>query len=198
MSQESELVQALNPQFGDLIRRAESALENALRVTIDSPEKAAQVSELSTELRSIEKRIEDKRLSITKEARTYVTNVNNYAKEIAVPINKAKKFLSDRLMKWQSEERRKAEEARREQEKARQEALLANKPVEEITRTKAPEPINVIQTRKVLKMEIEDLSKVPRSFMIVDEAAVRDEIRAGRSVPGVKHWYEETAVVRSA
>jgi uncharacterized UPF0146 family protein len=54
-------------------------------------------------------------------------------------------------------------------------------------------------TRDVWKFEVEDLSKVPREFLVLDEKKVRAHVQALKEnarIPGVKIWKDVTIVAR--
>ncbi|TET23384.1 MAG: hypothetical protein E3J78_02315 [Candidatus Cloacimonadota bacterium] len=52
------------------------------------------------------------------------------------------------------------------------------------------------QTRKVWKFEITDPTRVPREYMTINEAKIRNVVRSGiREIPGVRIYQEEIMVV---
>lgn len=57
--------------------------------------------------------------------------------------------------------------------------------------------LGVKNSRKVWKCELEDISKVPREFLIIElnQAAVLAAARGGQIIPGVRTWQETTLAV---
>ena len=53
-----------------------------------------------------------------------------------------------------------------------------------------------IPVRKVPKVLVTDLSKIPRNFFTLNEREVLDSLKAGTAVPGAELVYEEVLVRR--
>lgn len=193
---EQTAVERVRRSFEEFRRAAEGALVLAKSAKVETSEEVETAGGVAAELRKIEKAIHTRRLEATKEARDFVAHVNDYAAQISRPIGEAKRLISEKLMKWQVEERRRQDEARREIQKAEAEALLSGQQPVQVTRQ--PETVKAIQTRKTLQIEVVNIADVPAQFLQIDEAKVKETIRAGRTVPGIRHFYAEVPVVRAA
>lgn len=137
----------------------------------------------------------------------------------------ARSMLTAGILKFDTEERRKAEEAQRaadaaaEKERARLAKLAekaeargdAHKAQEferrsEFVATQAPVAVpppklDGVSTRKVWRYEIVDAKHIPSRYLIVDTKALDAAVRslgadAANMIPGIRVWAEETAVVR--
>ncbi len=86
--------------------------------------------------------------------------------------------------------------AKAEELKAQAEATTAIAPTVEST----VEEVSGISTRKVWKFKIEDISKLPREYMIPDEKYIGQIVRASKGkkeIPGVKIYSEDVIASRN-
>ncbi len=86
--------------------------------------------------------------------------------------------------------------AKAEELKAKAEATTAIAPTVEST----VEEVAGISTRKVWKFKIEDISKLPREYMIPDEKYIGQMVRASKGrkeIPGVKIYSEDVIASRT-
>lgn len=164
-------------------------------MAINNRDDAELASDMASRIQYALKRIDERRLEVTSEARRFVSHVGQYVGEITGPLSDAKQGLARKLTDWQAQERKRQDEIRREQERQRADALLSNQPAP--VSTKEPEPVKVIQTRKVLKVDIIDAGAIPREFLVPDTRLIEQAGRARRDVPGVKFTWDEVPVVRS-
>lgn len=87
---------------------------------------------------------------------------------------------------------------RRAKREAADRVLMEANSMAEVQAIAAPAPkMEGIQTRKVLKLRIVNEKEVPDAFWILDVFAVQQEHAAGRAVPGIEFYYDESLVVKS-
>jgi len=137
----------------------------------------------------------------------------------------ARSMLTAGILKFDTEERRKAEEAQRaadaaaEKERARLAKLAekaeargdAHKAQEFERRSEfvatqapvavAPPKLDGVSSRKVWKFEVIDVGNLPRRYLIPDEKAIGAAVRsmgldAAHLIPGIRVWAEESTTVR--
>lgn len=200
-------------EFDAVQATANAALEVANAVEVQDIETAATAKAQALELQKIEKSIEEVRVALVKPLNDQVREINAKAKAITAPIEAGKKGISGKLLRWQNEERLKAEQAAAE-EKARLEAeaaALAEKDdatLEEIEAVEAKAaiysvPVKMLKAEKPLtvreiwKYTITDESKLPREFLMPNTSLIGERVRGGlRIIPGVEIYSEQSAVLK--
>lgn len=158
------------------------------------------------------KAIETKRLEYTKPLNAFLTQINAYFKAAADPFTQADVLNRAKVRGYDNEvERRRQEAAKIEDEKlalARREAELKDGEITvDLSPVPAPPPTpNKVYTsaggsmgkRKEPKWELEDLSRVPAEYLMLDMVKVGRVVRAGvREIPGIRIWEESNITVRS-
>jgi len=169
-------------------------------------ETADEANLILTSLNNGLKKIEEKRKSFTAPLNQSLKEINNTFKAITEPIEECKQELSSRLMSWRFQEqariRAEQEKAEKEEERRRkiQEAHAAkgHKVNEEITPVAKPVPFAIndtTKTRTVWTHEITDESLIPRTYLIVNSAAITKAVREGvRDIPGIKIFQKEIPI----
>lgn len=138
--------------------------------------------------------------------------------DILAPLEEAKRGLNQRLMDWRAAERQRIAEAQAiADEKRREREALEEKHAEEGHAVPGPEPVietpvplEVTDTTKVRlswEIEITDIGKVPKEYIVINEPGTRAEIRRAVSaaekgednepqieIPGVRIFQKETPV----
>jgi len=152
------------------------------------------------------KMIEEKRKTFTQPLNQSLKEINKTFKELTKPLLDVKNILSQKVMAWRRKEQEKIREEEqriaKEEERRRkiQEAHKAKgHEVSEPVVMKRPDTLketDTTQTRKVWKFEITDPTRVPREYMTINEAKIRNVVRSGiREIPGVRIYQEEIMVV---
>lgn len=200
-------------EFNAIEQTANAALELALAIEVTDQVSAEESKNKAVELKNILKRVEEIRKEKVKPLNDQVSEINAKAKAIAGPLDKAKDNLAGKLMKWQNEERMKAEAEAEEKRKAAQAEMdaalrnddasfddvqkadlkveIASRPVEI---SKAFKPL---QTRENWTYRVVDLSQVPADLLVLNTAEVNRRVKSGvRQIPGLEIYSEEVAVVR--
>lgn len=204
---------SLPAEFNAIQQTANAALAAAKAVAVTDLSTAETSKAKAVELKGIENRIETIRKELVAPLNAQVSAINAAAKAISTPINAGKTELANKLMRWQNEERMKAEakaEEERKQREAEAAALAANddatfEEIEEaeakvelaaapvkMTKTETP-----LQTREIWKFMVTDKAALPEDLKLPNEAEIGRRVRAGaRQIPGVEIFSEQVAVVR--
>ena len=207
------------PRADDLIR----AVGNVPAKIIDA-KMAGDVGQLIKMIRSHAKTLEDERKAIVGPIGEGVKRINARFKVVTDPLKAAEAELGNRNTAFLHEQRRLAQE-----EEARLRTEQADKALEDAAKLEAEgkdeeaaevleEAVDgvapIVQEVKTVRgdygattglrdfwcVEVEDISKVPAEFMIVDEAALTRAVRRAenplREIPGCRIFNEPKAVTR--
>lgn len=183
----------------------------ALTVATDDDNNVAVI--MAGTAKKLNRRIEDKRKEYVKAPNEYVKAVNGLAKSyqdrLAMIESGLKKKISQYQLRVELERRRQEEADRRAREelqaKVNAEAAALNVEAPVIAPAVAPELPKVTRTeagtasqRKEWRFDVIDPAAVPRSFLMIDERAIRQAVKAGvREIPGVRVYEESITVIRS-
>jgi len=84
-----------------------------------------------------------------------------------------------------------------EAKKAKVESVKLPDPVEMPRETRIATEAGTVYEKRSWKFLIEDAAQVPREYLMVDERAIRDAVKAGvREIPGVKIYEHKDIAVR--
>jgi len=187
-----------------------SLLSYARTLTIASSEDAKRAANDLIIMGTIKKRLEALRVEKVKPLNDEVDNINAIFKSIMAPLKEADTLTNNELLRYRQVEDAKRREALAiEAEKlalAQREAKL-NEGVITVDLTPVPKPDvqpKSIQTdagsvgiRQLPDWELEDITKVPAEFLILDKVAVGKQVRAGRrNIPGIRIWMKDNLTVR--
>jgi len=159
----------------------------------------AHEEKATTELKVIKdglKFIEDRRTAITKPLNQSIKAANNMFKEIAQPLKDADAVIRKKIMDFREKQ---AEIARKEEEKR---AKIRESHKKKGHKVHAPvfiEPVvsSTTVTQKRWTFDVEDISKVPIEYLVVDSAAVRESIIDGvREISGLRIYQKESLSIR--
>ena len=178
------------------------------------------IRELRNEVRKVFEPMKKKAYAAYKE-------ILDQYKKVEAPIIEAEKYCDRLLAEWFAEQRRLREEAERkrleavrkqkeEEERKLREALEAEnagkkeeaeKIINQVIETKPPEvktpekpKLQGVYSRIDYDFEIVDVTKIPREYMIPDEALIRKVIRASKGkiiIPGIKVITKEIVMTRT-
>lgn len=204
---------AISPDEDDsvkaLVQEADRLLEYANGLVITSDEGVRVATEDLSFLVKLKKALEDKRGEYVKPINTILKGINDTFKAIVTPVEDADKLIRNKILAYRKEQERKAREIeeinRLRIEAAQREAKLNEGELTEsiaIIESAPPPPstirteVGTLGTMKVTKWEVEDFSKVPDSYKLIDAAKVGRVVRAGiPSIPGICIWKEDTLKV---
>lgn len=177
-------------------------------IKIVTNKEAIEATEMLSQVKARAKRIEEIRLSYTKPLNDSLRKINSDFKEALRPYAEMESSLKRGILDYRAEEERKrrAEEERLRKEaeaRAREEARKKHVAMKKVME-KAPVPViekqstviasntSTVRARMVTKFRVVDKNKIPRKYLIVNETAIRVDIRNGIStIPGVEIYQEE-------
>jgi len=133
--------------------------------------------------------------------------IDSTFKEWITPLDIAVKELNRRRAEFkaeiarQEEERRRKAEAEAERRRKLQEAAVARggTPRKEIKPEEFVSELQVkdtAKTRKIKRWRLVDITQVPLAYLKVDEAKVREAMKAGKDIPGIEYYEEEVFINR--
>lgn len=185
--------------------------EKANSLKVNSDESQILASDMLSQIKVFGDKIEKKRVEVydemyPKEKRSIVKKVNNLAKAYKGRLEELKRVVQKKYLAYdriKQEEAARAEARRLEAErKAREEAEEKNlfipdglKVAPEVEQEVTPEVKNMTSTglgstykKKVKSFEVVDFSKVPDEFKLLNETAIRAEMRKEKQpeIPGIK------------
>ena len=192
LNNETEL-QNIESQISPVIGKA----EEYVIITVKDVEDA---SSFLKEIKDMEKVVENKRTEFTKPLNQSLKSINETFKKMKEPLGQARDLLTKKILSWRKIEadRIVAEQAayRKKQEAEAELRRLQGKPeVEEESIIVAPivNKIGNMQTVKRWTFDVEDFSKVPDKYKVIENVAVRNAIRDGvRDIPGLNIFQEES------
>lgn len=185
---QTELVK-IEKENKPVIRKAE-----ALAIKVRDDETAAYV--ILKEIGIRVKSIESKRTAITKPLNASLKEVNALFKTLAQPLKTADVIIRDKILEFRTKREEaaakkqaaleaKAEEAEEDGDKDR--AIELSEKAESVTASVGE---SVVQKRWTF--EAVDIDKIPREYLVPNEAAIRLAIREGvREIPGLKIYQKE-------
>lgn len=189
-------------------------VEEAEALKIESEQDNERAVALGTSAKKLFNQIEDRRKAIVNEPNDFIKSVNGFCKVFSDKL----KSVEDGMKRKISQYRAVQEQRRREEElRAKREAEELQKKLNAEAKEKGTEPVQVaapilpkqqapVRTetgsaaaRKVWTFEVEDLDRVPRKYLSLNEKAVRDDIRAGvRNIEGLKIFEDARTTFRTA
>ncbi len=150
----------------------------------------------------LKKAIEQRRHEYVDPINAHLKAINDAFKQLVAPLEAADAVTRKKIMDYKREEARKAAEIaeinRLRLEAARREAELNDGELSQPTalvEVPAAPPARVqattadLGTAKVWKWELEEISKVPAEYLMIDATKVGKVVRAGvRDIPGIRIW----------
>lgn len=193
--------------YNEALNLAEYAEARIIATTEDTKLATNDLSLIS----KIRKALEEKRKGYVKPLQDKVKEINDVFKTLMLPIEIADSITRSKILVYQQEQdtkRKEQEEINRlRMEAARKEMELKGEITESIDLVEiSPETPSTIRTdmgtsgvAKIRKWEVEDLSKVPLDYLMIDVAKVGKVVRAGiPSIAGIRIWDENILRVTPA
>ena len=192
-------------------REAALAIQETDVIAVTNTEEEKRAALVIARAKDMLKKVEAKRKDFVQPLNDHVKKINADFKTITEPIEAAISKLSSAILAYrQTAEWKEAQEYReavraeakdaveRGDVAALQSLSDANTAIEAAAPKTVKTEAGSVGTRKVWKYEIEDPTRVPTEFWIIDEKRIGAAVRAGvRKINGVKIWEEETIVTRS-
>jgi hypothetical protein len=147
------------------------------------------------------KKVEDQRKYIVKPLNDLVKKHNADFKPLTTALSNAEREIKSKMTGYAREveaENRRIEEMNRKKEEKFVEKVAEGKAVKAPVLKQAKEVKAEGQSfRSVRKWEIEDATKIPREYLIIDTKKINTVVRAGIDVPGLKIWEDKVVAIRS-
>jgi hypothetical protein len=209
LTQDSEVV-ALTSEVARLEPIAKS-------IKIRTPEQYTEAAEHLKRCKGALKQIEDARVRITKPINESLREVNNQARESAKPWLAAETMIKAEMVVWQNDQLRlqREEQQKRDEAAAKERKRLADQAAKALADGKVEKAAKIeeraasvvapVVTREIPKIsgqstretwlfELQDLAKVPREFLMLDETKVRKYVQAMKdtgSIDGIRIYSEK-------
>jgi len=188
--------------------KAKEYAEERVIATVDDLKPATDDLSLIAKLK---KAMEEKRKEYVKPLQDHVKAINEAFKTLMEPIETADQITRGKILAFQLQQKliREAQEKINalRLEAAQRDAALHNGELSESVNLVEVIPPVATTTRtelgstgiaKIRKWEVEDLSKVPLDYLMIDAAKVGKVVRAGiPSIPGIRIWLEDSLRVTS-
>jgi len=185
-----------------------TAVQQSSAVVVTTDASLEQAGFFLTKFRQLTKASEEIRKELVTPLNMKVKAVNEFFKDIVSRYSAEEKRLEDECnlhlkKKRQLEEEIKAQEQKELEDQILNEAEMFNDvsvideiPQVEFKKEKVSETSEFLQTQRVKKWKLADIDKVPRQFMIVNEALI-DEIRKKSDfedkshIDGIEFYFDE-------
>lgn len=198
------IIKQVEEQTAPLLAQAE------VMAKVTDAKTEADATEFLVQVKKAYKKVEEHRLFLTKPLNDHVKAINTKFNPFKESLEGAELMVKKGMTAYrESAEFKAAEEKRQTLE---QEGLLAVKEgdvqaLEVIGAAHAEASAlapRIVETdsgkahfREVTKFEIENESLIPREFLMPDEKKIKAAVNAGASIPGVRTWKEQSAVIRT-
>lgn len=199
----SEELTVLEIESGPIVARAET-------LTIAGEEEQSWALEELSTIRRLLKRAEEIRKKLVKPSNDRVAMINADVRKATTPLKRCEIHLDKEIRSYRKrlEAARLAEQARIRKlaEKRREKAEAEGRPVPvpEVLTPQIKKPEKTVATstgavtfRTVRKWELEDISKLPREYLLIDRGKITKLVKAGvEGIPGIRIYSEEETSVR--
>lgn len=198
-------------------------VEPAMHVAVGSDGDLMIATASAKQVKALQKAIEAKRVELTAPLLAEKKRIDDYAKSIAMPLDKAESHLKKEMIVWDAKlaavrkaerERIEAEQraARQKLEDERISAQLFGTPnpsedheeaafaahVQAEQELKAVDNNRVKGVSRVWVFDVEDADLLPRRYLIQNDIMIRNDVKAGvREIPGVRIYEESRMSVRA-
>jgi len=197
-----------DPGVAALVDNISELLKYAQERTVENPEDVTTATEDLSIIANLKKQVSTKREEYTRPLMTHLDTVRGTFKTIEGPLLEADQILRKKVLAYQSEVMRKAEEAARiadaERRLAEEKAALNGTPVAEVETVAVEKPQPTTKGElgdsgqmMIAKYEIVDFSLLPDKYKLPNDALIGKLVRAGETdIPGVRIWKEPTLAIR--
>lgn len=193
--------------YNEGIRLRDYALARVIKTDADIKDATNDISIIS----KLTKALEERRQEYVKPINGHLKAINDSFKVFTEPFLKADRITRDKLLEYRAEQER----IRKEQERinelrfeaAKAEMTLKGELTEsvELIEIQSEQPnhyraeVGMAGIAKIRKWEVEDLSKVPLDYLMIDATKVGKVVRAGvPSIAGIRIWVEDSLRITTA
>lgn len=177
-----------------------SKLENqAQSVTIETQDDYTGAVDLVSKLKEAGKAIKDKKETITKPLNEALKNARDLFRPIEEQFDSAEAIIKRKLLDYKKkvDEEARAKEAKiaADLESGKIKKIeTAEKKMESIERVESTTrgKVGEVQIRKIKKVRITNEILIPREYLVPDQVAIRRDALAGKEIPGVEVYEEES------
>lgn len=194
-----EIIQLNTQEAVDEAGKIVEGIVESSRLVVNSQPTFEKAKGQLTTIKEIRKGVTEKKDSIVKPLNEALKNARSLFKPIEEKMDLIENYLKGQILKYnqallaeqarrEEEARKKIEEAEKSGEKEIDVEKLA-KPVERVA-----EKVEAIKTRKVKRLKINDQEKIPRAYLVPDEALIKQALLNGEKVAGCEIIEEEIAI----
>lgn len=181
----------------------ETIIENYESFSVHDNHSLAIASEALSTIRGYLRKVEVTRLELTKPLNDHIKVLNDKFHAITTPIKFIEKGITQKMVGYRA-----MVEAQRAEEQKRLDAEAQANLDEHALIPEAIAPIVPGQAKsvavangkitfiKIRVWKLEDITKVPRAYLKLDEAQITATIKAGDEIPGIRSWTEERPQAR--
>jgi hypothetical protein len=169
--------------------------EEALQIKVTDDVSLAIANQKLSAVNNHLKLIEEKRTELKKPYLDAGKKVDSIAKDLSEPLNNSIQYLKNQIKEWNLELLRREQDLKQQ---APANSLFEDSINHELAMLESQKASNI---RHNWKFDVVDLSRVPVQFLMVDEAKVREWIKANKEslndgdiIAGIK-FYKEVSVV---
>ncbi len=179
--------------------KEQEAIKVAESKAIKTPEDmSAAVNVLSTLNQTLDRLTEDKE-KLTKPINELLKEIRGRYKPFELKLEEAIEKVRKAMITYQTEQKRiaKIEEdkiiARIGEGKGKLKVETAIRKMEEVDKPdqKVSTEAGLVKFKTVKKFEVEDVSKLPKEYILANEVAIRKAMTEGKEVSGVRYFTEE-------
>ena len=174
---------------------------NALVIKTDEDNRTA--INMLANVKDMARQAETKRKLIVDPYNGLIKSINNYFRPLTDTLANCESAIKRKIMAYQQEIADKAEKARMATMKKIEEGKITlEQGVKKLEKVAEPEKTvrsaeATMTFREVKKVEITDASKLPREYLIPDEAKIKKVALAGVQIPGVQVVIEKVPSIRN-
>jgi len=180
-------IQVLEKQVSPLVEKANGYV-------IDSVEVVDEASAFLKQVKDAETNIEQSRLKITAPLNQSLKQANDLFRNLRAPLEQARNLLTGKILAWKQAETRRieAEEAKARKLQDYHESVGHNVSAPKVLE-RLDNKIGNTQTVKRWTYQIEDVTLIPRDYLMINTSLIGQAIREGvRTIPGIKIYQEES------
>lgn len=166
-------------------------LSDAKELTV-TQETHGQAIDFTANVSRALKELEKKRKELVKPMNDSVREINKFFRSLKVPFDQANEIMRQKLTEYRKEEEKKRKELEKELQTEMGIPIAVPK---QHTTQRGQEGQAIV--KKYWTYEVEDLSKVPREYLLLDDKKVKDAIKQGiRNIKGIRIYEEERLTIR--